>query len=100
MPRTPAPLTVELSDNMAGVSEYYDIEWTVLKDHVVIAAFKEEADARAFVALPALQEAADAAITFLKSVEWNDRSSETDAGDLIEQFRAALAQADGPSPKE
>jgi hypothetical protein len=52
------------------------------------------------VALPALQEAADAAITFLKSVEWNDRSSETDAGDLIEQFRSALAQADGPAPKE
>lgn len=92
MPRTPAPLTVALSDNMAGVSEYYDIEWTVLKDHVVIAAFKEEAAARAFVALPAL-------IAVLR--EDSCLSCGAEPGCNIDcALCAALAQADGPAPKE
>jgi hypothetical protein len=34
--------------------------------------------------------AIEAAIMFLKSVDWNDATSETEAGNIIEALRSAL----------
>jgi hypothetical protein len=54
----------------------------------VVAMFREEADARAFVALPAKDEALKAARVFVKDF--------TSQADLLSMIDAALAQADGP----
>jgi hypothetical protein len=87
MPRTPAPLTVERD---------FDGDWIVCRDeNVYVASFREEADARAFVALPALIEAARAAVAW-----FDDASIGTDdwkgVYKVFEPLEAALAQADGP----
>jgi hypothetical protein len=101
MPRTPAPLTV---------LEDHD-QWLVLHDGIiVIAEFAEEADARAFVALPALED-------LLKDYREEhrqdgcERFEQESVGDnaiievvdhrcgyccLADKLLAALAQADGP----
>ncbi len=93
MPRTPAPLTVRQGD-VTG-------HWHVWKDRqgIVATFYEQEADARAFVALPALLN--DAAIL----VEIAERVSDTDGLTdrqllAVNTFRVALAQADGPAPKE
>ena len=44
----------------------------------------------------ALREALEACVAFLVTVDWNDRSSEDDAGNLVEEARAALAAAEAP----
>jgi hypothetical protein len=66
---------------------------------LIVAIFRSEADARAFVALPALIETAHAA------VEWfNNANVGTDdwkgVYKVFEPLEAALAQADGPTPTE
>lgn len=93
MPRTPAPLTVKAS--ISG-------RWAAVDDRDrYIASFLEEADARAFVALPALQQAA---MNFLRDAEefridsmtlTADVSSEVNMIKARDVLRAALAQADG-----
>ncbi len=91
MPRTPAPLTVERFEKRpTGV-----VVWMV-KDlkNSYIAEFCEEADARAFVALPALIEAAVDAIACLRQQDTDDCEA------VAQSLQNALAQADGPSPKE
>jgi hypothetical protein len=85
MPRTPAPLTVNEEGGDWGLG------WTVLADGLVIAKFIEEADARAFVALPALIDLLKRAATLI----------EYDPGaKLSDEIAAALAQVDSPSPTD
>jgi hypothetical protein len=94
MPRTPAPLTVEYAPEWAM--------WEVLDKNayeyggLLVGRFVEEADARAFVALPALIEAAKEALAVLTD------GGEVQMGDghAVDLLEAALAQADGPAPKE
>ena len=93
MPRTPAPHTVEYSASRDA--------WLVLDKTGYeyggrnVASFVEEADARAFVALPALQEALR---DLLDVISADDLVPESVS--YMRQARAALAQADGPAPKE
>ncbi len=83
MPRTPAPLTVEF-DARAG-------EYVVLHDSTPVCSFRYLADARAFVALPALEQA-------LRSIANSSCCGCCQEAALV--AKAALAAADGPSPKE
>jgi hypothetical protein len=101
MPRTLAPLTVEhLSDNSP---------WVVLNSQGgVVAICPSEADARAFVALPALEQAlrsyregdeehVECQTYEMESVGDNADIEQVDTRcDLCRSADAALAQADGP----
>jgi hypothetical protein len=94
MPRTPAPLTVEHTGWQYGPRLW------VVKDatgNVIITA-KEEGDARAFVALPALEKAlkhvTERYVALIESGDCGNWDPETEP-EIIEA-RAALAQADGP----
>jgi hypothetical protein len=88
MPKT-SPLTVVSGE------EYGHLDWWSVKSGaILVAAFREEADARAFVALPALIELGRK-IDGLLGFEYSDKEYE-----IIYAFRAALAQADGPAPTE
>ncbi len=95
MPRTPAPLTVSES-NVEGLGDGW-LVWTA--DKRIVAFFYSEADARAFVALPALLEAAKDVL------DWQESclaiGPGTDHGlALNRKLRAALAAADGPSQEQ
>jgi hypothetical protein len=98
MPRTHAPLTVEKWTAQHGASQWL----VVTEEGGLIAAFARESDARAFVALPALRDAVVAITPDLEapSIRWQEgfylRIPEVKARALL----AALAQADGPAPKE
>jgi hypothetical protein len=59
----------------------------------LLAYFYHAADARAFVALPALIKAARVVLKFIEQDAMPNVAIEDD-------LRAALAQADGPAPKE
>lgn len=48
------------------------------------------------IAPAVLRDAAESAVAFLKSVDWNDNSSETDAYNVIEELRRALATPQAP----
>jgi hypothetical protein len=86
---------------------------------MLIASFREPADARAFVALPAKDEAlkvlagwAGGAIKVFHMEQFDDTVNidaedwghttpfDTCSHSACSSVRAALAQADGPSPKE
>jgi hypothetical protein len=67
---------VEYSDLMGG--------WLVLGGGRIVAVVCEEADARAFVALPALEDLLRAILADKSAYQWHTA------------IRAALAQADGP----
>jgi hypothetical protein len=90
MPRTPAPLTVERVRTIDG-KPLWSVQSLATGGG---ATFAEEADARAFVALPALIELGRK-IDGLLGFEYSDKEYE-----IIYAFRAALAQADGPAPTE
>jgi hypothetical protein len=86
MPRTPAPLTVEHTGWQYGPRLW------VVKDatgNVIITA-KEEGDARAFVALPALIELSKKIESLLGISDFSHDDYET-----IDAFHAALTQVDG-----
>lgn len=86
MPRTPAPLSVEQL-RLRGRYAWWNL---TDPDGNVVAEFREEADARAFVALPALIEACE----FM--LEWiTDHHIDCSVEDDI---RAALAAGRRPSP--
>jgi hypothetical protein len=88
MPRTPAPLTVE-QDHTIGADLWLVVSYA--KTRVVVATFKSDADARAFVALPALIDLLKRAATLI----------EYDPGaKLSDEIAAALAQVDSPSPTD
>jgi hypothetical protein len=102
MPRTPAPLTVK------GLS---GSRWQVFDAQgVLVAAFFSEADARAFVALPALEKAlrlllcercAEDHLSNTQSVSCycdchSSRRDEENLQQSLFLIRTALAQADGP----
>jgi hypothetical protein len=91
MPRIPAPLTVH------GVfTKTKGQRWEVRDSKgITVAKFYEEADARAFVALPALMDAAHQALDCMLGI-----STSTSYSDAAANLSAALAQADGPAPKE
>jgi hypothetical protein len=129
MPRTPAPLTVEQLENELAIvklaipledelSEQIDemckhllteqgftlngigrlliqCQRRMASDWSEIGRLRRqsEADARAFVALPALIKAARVILTFIEQDAMPNVAIEDD-------LRAALAQADGPAPKE
>ena len=80
MPRTPAPLTVEQKDGGYWNVADADGNWK--------GSFDTAADARAFVALPALMDAAREAYFILEVLEPDHP--------INDQLQAALAQADGP----
>jgi hypothetical protein len=87
MPRTPVPLTVEQL-RLRGRYAWWNL---TDPDGNVVAEFREEADARAFVALPALE-------TALRSIANSSCCGCCQEAALV--AKAALAAADGPVPKE
>jgi hypothetical protein len=103
MPRTPAPLTV-----MDGAEHDHPGWWAAIDPHgmLIVAIFKSEADARAFVALPALIEAATSlrnSVIGMIGIGISDSIGHTNTkvlGDHCQAVFAALAQADGPAPTE
>jgi len=92
MPRTPAPLTVGY--------EHIGKTWDALDEYQnVVGRFYREADARAFVALPALIEALKAARQLPRP--WMDGALTWPEWEGIWiKIEAALAQADGPSQEQ
>jgi hypothetical protein len=75
-----------------GVGAWPDKWWRVFDDQGrLLALFSREADARAFVALPALIEAATNLMYAVDSTEYS-----AECMTEITRMRAALAQADGP----
>ncbi len=104
MPRTPAPLTVE---QLRLRGRY---AWWNLTDSEgnVIAEFREEADARAFVALPALENDIRHLVKEVLALGAFEQGVIEVIGVTnyraltywMHQAKAALAAADGPSPKE
>jgi hypothetical protein len=100
MPRTPAQLTVV---RIVGEG------WHVRKGDSIVAVFYLEADARAFVALPALRQALEN-IAARGICDDNPKACYLASGpycgehvydeDMVKEARAALAQADGPAPTE
>jgi hypothetical protein len=88
---TLGPFTVE-SGEKYGHADW----WSVNSGAILIAAFREEADARAFVALPALQQAAQQAHDWMEQCsDWLGTNG-IRALDELHDVLAALAQADGP----
>jgi hypothetical protein len=79
-------------------------------DGNVVAEFREEADARAFVALPALIEASRTLLKYCSRRDGSIASHEdcvmtfvedgSTLSECIEKAQAALAQADGPSQEQ
>jgi hypothetical protein len=86
---TTGPLTVEPSVITR------DGDWSVYdSSDNWVASFKSDADARAFVALPALQYSVKRALELLEG----DTFGNVQAAIVV--LTDALAQADGPAPKE
>ncbi len=77
-----------------------DSQWLIQDaHHASIAWFFEEADARAFVALPALVKyGKKLADLVCREGEMNGLTSEE--SNALTKFEAALAQADGPSQEQ
>jgi hypothetical protein len=88
MPRTPAPLT----------ADRHNENWWVARDveQVICGWFPKEADARAFVALPALEQA----LRDYGAHYTNCPTRYKPRGACNCGLDAALAQADGPAPTE
>jgi hypothetical protein len=99
MPRTPAPLSVEQL-RLRGRYAWWNL---TDPDGNVVAEFREEADARAFVALPALVEALRTLIDDCTcECDHSDENCCAKVGVVCAKCigEAALAQADGPAPTE
>lgn len=106
MPRTPAPLTVVT----ALEDELMNQHWNVFdaEGFIVATVYRSAADARAFVALPALMTALKEVLYIAErnKVLTNNRGGQSvgnsptmqrsQAIELLKICRAALAQADGP----
>ncbi len=95
MPRTPAPLTVQQL-RLRGRYAWWNL---TDPDGNVVAEFREEADARAFVALPQLEQALKK-IASSVPVQHDFEGYANEYDNCVEIAQAALALVDGPSPKE
>jgi hypothetical protein len=83
MPRTPAPLTASPSGSTWVIRD--------AEGHILADVYSSEADARAFVALPALEQA-------LRSIANSSCCGCCQEAALV--AKVALAQADGPASQQ
>jgi hypothetical protein len=91
MPRTPAPLTVVVGQFATSTRQRFEVYGP---QGQLAGTFSEEADARAFVALPALIEVLQRELAYLRQFTEPTGSAELERRRAA--IEAALAQADGP----